>query len=52
LSAACFDNCVSHRRKKCLGEKPRKITRMRHFDKRKSARVSEVVGQQLGGRHP
>ncbi|MEY2561050.1 MAG: hypothetical protein QOG51_1465 [Verrucomicrobiota bacterium] len=36
LSAACFDNCVSHTRN-ALGEKPRKFTQMRHFDKGKPA---------------
>src|ERR1700730_6961626 len=35
LSAACFDNCVSHTRN-TSGGKPRKFTRIRRHDKRKS----------------
>ena len=34
LSAASFDNCVSHTKKP--GEKPRKVPQVRRFDKRKS----------------
>jgi hypothetical protein len=53
LSAACFNNCVSHTRN-ALGEKPRKFTQMRRFDKGKPhwPRNRRVIPSRADGEGP